>query len=282
MMQPSMTNQTQQWLAQFEAKGRHHHVDAAGYQVGWRQFGAGDPLVLIHGGHGSWLHWALNIEALAKHYSVWVPNLPGYGDSSTPRFDTMPEMIAVMQANFDQVFGQSTPVNLCGFSFGGLVSAMIAADRPTIKRLALLGPGGHGGPRRPRSELLNWKRMSDEAALLDAMKHNLWVHMLYEHNGIDPLALDIHTQACIQTRFRSKGLSAQPELKHALDQYDGKTLILWGEHDVTATPEVLRQTLVTHGKDRTFKVIADVGHWVQYEAPGQVNASLLEWFLSED
>lgn len=277
-MQPSMTPQTQQWLARLEAKGRHQFVEVAGHQVGWRQFGQGEPLVLLHGGHGSWLHWAHNIEALAEHYAVWVPNLPGYGDSSAPRFETMTDMVAVMQANLDQLFGQDTPLNLCGFSFGGLVSAKLAAQRSSVKRLALLGPGGHGGPRRPRGELKNWKRLEDEASLLEAMHHNLWVHMLYAQDRIDTLALDIHTQACIQTRFRSRGLSAQPELKHALDQYEGKTLILWGEHDVTATPEVLQQTLVTAGKSRAFDVIGGVGHWVQYEASEQLNPRLLDWF----
>ena len=277
-MQPSMTPQTQQWLARLEAKERHQFVEVADHQVGWRQFGQGEPLVLLHGGHGSWLHWAHNIEALAEHYAVWVPNLPGYGDSSAPRFETMTDMVAVMQANLDQLFGQDTLLNLCGFSFGGLVSAKLAAQRSSVKRLALLGPGGHGGPRRPRGELKNWKRLEDEASLLEAMHHNLWVHMLYAQDRIDTLALDIHTQACIQTRFRSRGLSAQPELKHALDQYEGKTLILWGEHDVTATPEVLQQTLVTAGKSRAFDVIGGVGHWVQYEASEQLNPRLLDWF----
>jgi pimeloyl-ACP methyl ester carboxylesterase len=44
--------------------------------------GAGRPLVLVHGGHGSWLHWVRNIEALSAKRTLWIPDLPGYGDSS--------------------------------------------------------------------------------------------------------------------------------------------------------------------------------------------------------
>jgi CubicO group peptidase (beta-lactamase class C family) len=40
---------------------------ARGPSVTWRRFGSGPHLVLLHGGHGSWLHWVRNIEFLARH-----------------------------------------------------------------------------------------------------------------------------------------------------------------------------------------------------------------------
>jgi len=47
----------------------------------WRTWGAGDPVVLLHGGSGSWTHWIRNIEPLSKHFTVFVPDLPGHGES---------------------------------------------------------------------------------------------------------------------------------------------------------------------------------------------------------
>jgi len=46
----------------------------------WRCWGEGTPLVLLHGGTGSWLHWIRNVEALSCDMMVVVPDLPGSGE----------------------------------------------------------------------------------------------------------------------------------------------------------------------------------------------------------
>lgn len=43
--------------------------------------GSGPPLVLFHGGMGSWTHWARNIPALRSRFTIHAPDLPGCGDS---------------------------------------------------------------------------------------------------------------------------------------------------------------------------------------------------------
>ena len=138
---------TQAWIDQYEQRAIHHCVDVGDHQVSWRQFGeaSGEPLLLIHGGHGSWMHWARNIDALAQKFSLFVVDLPGYGDSSDPHFGEFGDMIAVTAQSITQLLGANTPFQLSGFSFGGLVSANLAAHGLSVKSLALLGPGGHGG-----------------------------------------------------------------------------------------------------------------------------------------
>jgi len=277
-MNPTINPEASNWIAQYEARAERHVVRAGSYDVVWRKFGQGEPLALFHGGHGSWMHWARNIDALSSHFSVWIPNLPGYGDSSTPQFDDFQSLVDVTIASMDQLFGPDVAIHLCGFSFGGLVAANIAAKRPAVKRLALLGPAGHGGPRRPRGKLQNWKIAESESAVIEAMRHNLWVHMLYADEQIDPLAVGIHTDACIKTRYRSRGHSFKGDLSEALNQYAGDMLFVWGEHDVTATPEVLVQTLVQTHSGRSHLIFPEVGHWVQYEAAPLVNQTLVDWF----
>src|SRR5712692_7434835 len=50
----------------------------------WRSWGAGPPLVLLHGASGSWTHWIRNVLPLAGRFRVLVPDMPGYGDSDAP------------------------------------------------------------------------------------------------------------------------------------------------------------------------------------------------------
>lgn len=263
------------------AQARTERVAWAGGQVCWRGFGSGSPVVLVHGGHGSWLHWVRNIEALAAQHTVWVPDLPGFGDSDAPEGEGLVALLDPTLFTLDTLIGPGTPLQLVGFSFGGLVAAQLAARRPQVRRLALLGTGGHQGTRRPKGELVNWKpawRAGDAAAMEQAMRHNLAMHMLSgAADGIDPLALRVHTEACVRTRFRSKEISRAGGLAGALAVYAGPTLLAWGEHDVTAEPERIAPALAAPLPEARTRVVAGAGHWVQYERADAINPLLLDW-----
>ena len=45
----------------------------------------GDPVVLLHGWPHSWYQWHRVMPTLAQHYTVIVPDLRGFGDSSKPK-----------------------------------------------------------------------------------------------------------------------------------------------------------------------------------------------------
>ena len=263
------------------ARARTERVAWAGGQVCWRGFGSGSPVVLVHGGHGSWLHWVRNIEALAAEHTVWAVNLPGFGDSDPPEGEGLAALLAPTLSTLDTLIGPGTPVQLVGFSFGGLVAAHLAAQRPQVRRLALLGTGGHQGPRRPKGELVNWKpawRAGNAAAVEHAMRHNLAMHMLsVAAADIDPLALRVHTEACVRTRFRSKEISRAGGLAGVLAAYAGPTLLAWGEHDVTAEPAAVASALASPLPDAHTRLVADAGHWVQYERADAINPLLLGW-----
>ncbi len=270
--------QARLWLAALATRGTRHAVDVDGCDVVWYQFGQGEPLVLLHGGHGSWTHWARNIDALSARFSLWVPDLPGYGESGLPHHGDWDSLVDATIRSIDVLLGADTPFNLAGFSFGGLVSANIAARRSGVRRLALLGPGGHGGPRRPRGKLLNWKKMLEPEDVKQALRHNLWVHMLCADDAIDPLAQRIHTVACDYTRFRSRTISQMGGLQEVIDQYPGETLFIWGENEVTCTPEYLIEQLVQPHSNRQARIVPGGGHWIQYEEADTINRLLLDWF----
>ncbi|MGE8454282.1 MAG: alpha/beta fold hydrolase [Pseudomonadales bacterium] len=272
--------------ARLDALAVIHRIPHEGRDVAWRQFGNGPPLVLIHGGHGSWMHWVRNIEALSTQHTLWLPDLPGFGDSDSlagehHAADCFERLVAAVAATADHVVGADREFSLAGFSFGGLVAACLAAKRPKVARLALLGPAGHGGPRRQTSEMVNW-RQDDREKMLAALRHNLRALMLHEESSINALAMAVHERACMSTRFRSRALSRQAMLADALATYRGATLLMWGEHDVTAVPVEAAQTLADNASNRDWCLIPGAGHWVQFERHQEVNQLLRRWFAQAE
>ena len=277
---------TDSLITQLETQATKHLVDVQGRRVCWRQFGDGPPLVLLHGGHGSWLHWARNIQALATRFTVWVADLPGYGDSDElaemggGRSGDMAQLVHATRASLDALVGADTWIDLVGFSFGGLVAAQLAAQRQKIRHLVLLGGAGHGGLRRPRGELMNWHRAKTPEAIAACMRHNLEMHMLFDPAQLDDVALQLHTEACQRTRFRSRPISMAGGLKEALDQCQIPMLLIWGEHDVTAEPAVVAQALTHDHPQRQARIMPGVGHWVQYENADEINRMLLSELIA--
>jgi pimeloyl-ACP methyl ester carboxylesterase len=252
--------------------------------IAWHDYGVGEPVVLLHGGHGSWQHWVRNVDALAKRYRVLIPDLPGYGDSDNTPEPTMASLVDTTREAIDNKLGAHTSIRLVGFSFGGLVAALIAAKRERISHLSLLGPAGHGTTRRPIGKLLDWKdalQANDDVALRKLMRHNLLMHMLANESSLDSAALDIHTQACLKARFFSKKISRAGGLLEALvaaRQINSQMAIssLWGEHDVTCTPQDVQRLIEMQVGLQMSHIIPAMGHWIQYEAAELTNSFLLK------
>ncbi|WP_295524044.1 alpha/beta fold hydrolase [uncultured Pseudacidovorax sp.] len=275
--------------ARLDALARQLDFGPIGGRVRWRGWGLHGrrrpPLVLLHGGHGNWMHWVRNIEALAEERAVWVPDMPGYGDSDAVDEGGLDTLLARLMAGIAQLPGvPERGVDLAGFSFGGLVAAHLAAratEAPEsnemalqVHHLLLLGPAGHGGARRPRGALQDWHaaaQAQDTAALAAIMRHNLLMHMLHDDAAIDDEALALHTRACQATRFRSKRLSRAGGLQALVAAHAGPAAAVWGMHDVTVDPAEAAALVGCPAQ-----IIPGAGHWVQYEAATQVNAWLRE------
>jgi 2-hydroxy-6-oxonona-2,4-dienedioate hydrolase len=272
-------------IARLEAMTQRFDIAYLGRTVRWRRWGEGPALVLVHGGHGSWMHWVRNIELLTRQRTVWVPDLPGFGDSDDLAGDAharknKQHLLDAVSATLDTLVGREAPIDVAGFSFGGLVAAELSAQRGNVRRLALLGSAGHGGTRRQRTELVNW-RSDDLAQMRVALRHNLAALMLHEPASIDDLALFVHEASCLRTRFRSKSISRAGGLHGDLDRYGGEALLIWGEHDVTAVPHDIAPRLAGDDTRREWCVVPGAGHWVQYEQPDDVNRLLANWLAAD-
>jgi len=269
-------------IARLDALTSRETAWVDGCAVEFRRIGEGPPLVLLHGGHGSWLHWVRNLETLSASHTLWLADMPGYGDSGLPDGEQSLELLVrTLRRALDQLIGEGEPFDIAGFSFGSLCAATLAADQPAVRRVALLGPAGHGQARRDRLGMLDWQALPEGPERDARLHHNLAALLLHDPAHIDALALALHRESCVNTRFRSKALSRRPMLLPALDRLAERgvpVLMAWGEHDVTATPTSVGPALLAGVASRQMVVVPNAGHWLQYEAADATEKLLLDWF----
>lgn len=243
----------------------------------WRGWGTGRPLVLLHGGSGSWRHWVRNIPTLARSRHVIAPDLPGLGDSDMPLGPAAPETVApLLQQGLGMILPPDERYDLVGFSFGALCSGHLAAlDPDRCATLTIVGAGALGLPRSPTT--LVKVRHLEGTERDEANRHNLAVLMFADASRIDEVALaaqDLHTR---RARFKSRGYAGTDSLKQAILRGHQPLAAIYGERDAIAYPHVPQRLELVQGlrpNGAHTEMIPGAGHWVAYEAAEAFNAAL--------
>lgn len=236
------------------------------------------PLLLLHGGAGSWRHWTRNVDALSAGRDVWLPDLPGMGESADAPAPRDHEAIAqVLAQDIDELMPGAEVLDVAGFSFGGIVAGFLAGLRPArVGALVLVGAGGLGLRRRDERILRPWKHLRDAQARADAHRFNLATLMLSKPDRIDAATLQIYAEDVSRTRVNSARSSRTAALKERIPALHVPVHGIWGRLDVTAHAKFdeIRAILRTGRENAELCVIDDAGHWVQYEQAAVFNAEL--------
>ncbi len=241
----------------------------------WRIWGTGHPLVLLHGGTGSWLHWVRNISDLSTSFMVIVPDLPGSGESGdlTPPV-TAGHIAESLWAGLREIVG-AKQFSVAGFSLGGLVAGhlgQIAGEQ--VERLVLVGSGGMRLPRRPMEPLKSWRWLSSDEAKRDIHRQNLGILMIHDPRKVDELAVHIQFYNAPLSRVRGKHVVQASAMADCLPHVKARVAGIWGEHDVTSPVELVAERLREFQPQATFDMIPGAGHWAQYEAADLFNRLL--------
>ena len=245
----------------------------------WQIWGSGPPLVLLHGGYGSWTHWIRNVLPLARRFTVIAADLPGLGESATPAEPHTAEgLAAIVVRGIEIVLPKDTSPHIAGFSFGGVLGGHVAAqlgDR--LRALTLVGSNGLGLVRQP-TDLHRVPAGVSQAEALAVHRHNLGTLMIADPAKIDELAVYIQSQNAPRGRIKSRRFSRADTLARALPLVKTRLDGIWGERDATAYPHLDERARVLRSfqPGARFEVIAGAGHWVQYEAADRFNPVLAE------
>jgi len=265
-------------VARLQAQARRHVTPCGAGEMVWHCWGsdgpgqpAPAPLVLLHGGSGSWTHWVRNIEALAgAGRSVWIPDLPGFGDSALPGggFDAdaiVPPLASGMLA----LFGTQA-VDLVGFSFGGMTAGLLLAEHPALARqLVLVGAPAMGVVPRRQFELKAWRHLPAQEQA-DVHRYNLAALMLADPGLIDGLALELHVANVMRDRMPRRRLAHTDLLARSLPRVTCPVHAIYGARDALYKEWItaLEGAYVAAAPDfRGLALIEGAGHWVQFERP---------------
>ena len=263
------------------------YVNVNGINTHYYEAGAGEALILLHGGGAgadSFGNWRGCLAAFAEHFHVYAVDMIGFGFTDKPS----PEDYAyTQQARNEHIIAVIetlglAPVSLVGNSMGGCTSMGVAVERPDlVDKLVLMGSAG---VRAPITEEL--KAIMNYDYTTDGM-----VRIIRGLTNPD----FVFDDELVNYRH---GLSIREDTKQAYNAVMGwirEQGGLYYEDDYMA--RIGHKTLVVNGKlDKVVPlgsayrlleliehswgyIIPACGHWAMIEKPEQFTAASLAFLL---
>lgn len=259
------------------AAERHETPCGAGAMV-WRKWGAGPPVIMCHGGSGSWTHWCRTIPVQSQTHTLWVPDLPGLGDSAAPADLSHPAGCAeALNIGIRQLIPRAARPRIVAFSFGCHVSSLaMYALGDYIRDFLIIGTSALGRTDRPFMEFPKERSTMNDDERLDVHRQVLELLMFHRRERIDELAIALQAENVRKARFRSRIHSRTDNVRQAVAKMKVPLRSIWGANDVVGYPDIetVLGILGEHHPELEATVIPDAGHWVMYEKADEFNQAL--------
>lgn len=249
-----------------DMRAAHLHrrqVKVRGRQVTYKVAGAGHPVVLVHGLAGSTRWWARTIPALARQYTVYLVDLPGFG--SMRRFAggfVLEEAASWLLAWLEAL--DLRGVHMVGHSMGGYISLKVAVDAPqAVRCLALIDPAGLPLGRSTLGHI--WPLVKES---------------LLSTPGLVPVVITDALRAGPRTLWRAATDLLAQDVRADLHAVTVPTLIVWGEKD-SLVPLSLGYVLRRDISHSRLLVLEGSRHVPMIDSPHRLNQALLAFFAGE-
>ncbi|HLS76603.1 MAG TPA: alpha/beta hydrolase [Nocardia sp.] len=261
------------------------YVDGA--RTSYLEAGAGEPVVLLHGGEFgacAELGWEHTIDALAARYHVIAPDMLGYGDSAKIVDFTDGRGLRIRHiARLLDTLGVDSAF-FVGNSMGAInLFADATAERPRLRTrgfVALCGGGQIRQNEHMRALYDYDATMAGMRRIVAALFHSPgypadehYVRRRYE-SSIAPGAWESLAAA----RFRRPGTDPPPppSSERAYPRITVPVLIVEGGNDKLLPPGWAAELAARVARGESA-VVASAGHCPQIEQPAAVNALLLDF-----
>jgi pimeloyl-ACP methyl ester carboxylesterase len=296
-------------LSNLEDSIRHGYAQVGGVRLHYAERGSGERLVLLlHGFPECWYSWRHQLKSLGDRYHVVAPDMRGYNLSDKPPRveDYRIEKLVDDVTGLIRHFGASNAA-VVGHDWGAAVAWAVALRHPEyVWKLATMQvppPAAWRANMTFRQALHSWYMLffllpylpewlmsARDFALVERMFKNNVARpgaftdtdiAIYKNALREPNAL---TSAINYYRANASALFFRGSRDGGDDLSDGRvrvpTLFIYGEQDVAIIPETVRG--VEDYVDAPYRElrIKTSNHWVQNEAPEEVNA-VLSSFLDQ-
>lgn len=246
--------------------------------------GEGEPILLVHGGDGEAANWAPLLAPLQQHAHVYAVDRPGFGLSDAFDYRTVDlraHAADFMESLLDALGLESA--TLAGGSMGGFFALNAAIAHPErVRRVALIGYaagttrdiGGLaiicGTPGAAEAFMAGRDTMEAQISQYRDMFHTdpAVVPSLFFETRIAGLRLPAEqgTWATLLPRLGTlDGLRPEVYLGDELASIGAPTLVVWGEHDLTAA--AAGEDVAARIPRGQFAYLKGIGHFPFLEAP---------------
>lgn len=249
-------------------------IDGTAYSM----YGAGEPLVLIHGVGMGQAIWAPQVAEFARDYQVIVYDMLGHGGSAVPPADVeLADYANQLAALLDHL--DIASANVVGHSMGALVALEFALYYPVrTLRVAALNAVFMRTPEQRAAVLERAEALQHTgvAATVDST--------LARWFG-EPVPAELAESAELVKRFlievnpqgyaRTYGLFASSDAVHeaGLPQLAMPALFMTGEFDPNSSPDMSRAMAELAPQGR-LDIVAGARHMMNVTAPDAINQRL--------
>jgi pimeloyl-ACP methyl ester carboxylesterase len=248
--------------------GEAETIDVNGRSTVLMHGGDGPPFVYLHSSLGESFRWLPFYQAWAKHFTVYVPTHPGFGQSGGfEQIDAIEDMAFHYVELFDAL--GLDEVILGGVSLGGWIAAEFAVRWPErVKKLWISGSPGLWVDEQPLPDL--FRHMAHPSRLRPLLFHDpdgYMATMVIADDADDERRLAAY-QAMTALARLVWDRPYDPKLPQRLHRIACPTLLLWGADDKLVPPaygEAYRKYL----PKAEWKTIADCGHLGMFEKEGE-------------
>jgi pimeloyl-ACP methyl ester carboxylesterase len=246
-------------------------VDVAHRSIHLLEAGSGEPLVVFHHSTGN-LGWIELYRRLSDSFTVIVPDLPGYGRSELPEWaESVADLAVLMNAAIRRL--DLGPVHLVGLGLGGFVAAEMAVlGGDQLASLTLVGAPG----LKPREgEIVDQVVIGFEEYVRLGFADPARFDELFDTEAKDAASQIWDASRVMTCRVAWKPWMWSRQLPHLLCEVTTSTLVVWGDSD-RVVPIDCGRRYVEELANAHLEVIADAGHVLDLERPGELSALIAD------